>query len=233
MASDPKPAAGAWADLLPLDGQERVLFVGGDRSRRAAARLRARAGEVVHAPTQSELEPVSDTEWDVVVGEHLAPDDAVALAHRFASASVLALVADNKLSPLARPVRSAWTPRQLTRVADQCGDGTVVFALLRSSDLPTTAFRLDLSRLATVTLEGAAVGAGRTRRTAIRALAALARRHKAQPVVPAWLIVRSDRTDRTDAPPISLRIRLPSPRKPPTNPLPTTARVAELVDAPD
>jgi hypothetical protein len=197
MATSNHAAAGAWADLIGLDGNERVLFIGSDRSKGAIERLRSRARDVTTITGPMEVRELAQQRWNVVVCEHLGFETAVAVAAQFASADQLVFVIDNKLSPLAPKAGfgPGWTPRMLLRFADRLGDQAQIFALLRSADLPTTSFRLDLPQLASVVLTGAAVGAGPVRAQAIAWLARLAKRDLAKYVVPAWLIVRSNRAD--------------------------------------
>lgn len=193
MTDDRPPASGAWADLIALRGGEHILFVGSDRSGGAIDRLRSRGAtvSVVDADAILAGEILPGEKPDLAISAHLGPDEAARLLGRLPPEVRFAVIADNRRSPLAskRDRRDGWTSRQLSAI-----DGDVL-ALLRSADVCTTAFRVDLPDLATTVLDGAAVGAGGGRRLAIRALAALARRGLATPVVPAWLVVRTDKLD--------------------------------------
>lgn len=183
------PASGAWADLIPITSTDEVVYVSAHPSARAVDRLRQRAG-AVRVVSQADMHPEIHR-WGVVIGEHLDIDSARRIVNACEMATMVALVADNRWSPLRRGDRSGWTPANLAEIRAALGAGAVAFGLLRSSEIATTALRTDLPHLGPVVLGPAGSGAGKVRRLGISVLSFLARRGAAGPVLPAWLVLRA------------------------------------------
>lgn len=183
------PASGAWADLLPISSKDEVLYISAHPSAPAVDRLRQRA-DAVYVVSQADVQPIIHR-WPVVVGEHLDIESARRVVGASDDSSMVALVADNQRSPLPGAPRSGWTPANLSELQGALGTDAVAFGLLRSSDVPTTALRMDLPHLSTIVLGPATSGAARARRLGISALSFLAQRGAAARVVPAWLLLRA------------------------------------------
>jgi len=214
-------ASGAWVDLVAFSGDEDVLVatpVGDAALLRLGQRvgqmsvvapatgdvhrldgLLAEVSAVVQAGPLDDFMTPGRT-FDVLVAVPRQPADIERLAHLVGAQGRLVLLTDNPGSLLRAADRvigrgagpTAGRLRTLRRSLARSGlDTVVVFGLLRSSAEPTTAFRLDLPRIADTVLEASAAGSGRARRWAIGALRVASRWGVAAQLVSAWLIVGS------------------------------------------
>ncbi|MGI9616560.1 MAG: aminoglycoside phosphotransferase family protein [Acidimicrobiales bacterium] len=183
------PASGAWADLIPISSTDKILYISAHPSARAVERLRERA-EAVHLVSPADLDSAVHRSG-VVVCEHLDIDSARQIVKACDETTTVALVADNRISPLRSTGSSGWTPLNLAEIRRTLGAETVAFGLLRSSEIPTTALRTDLPHLGAVVLGPTASGSGKVRRVGIEILSFLARHEAIGPILPAWLALRA------------------------------------------
>ncbi len=187
----------AWAELLDLEGNERVAVFSPDPAS-IRNRLKNRVAELVtldaaHTP---------ESGWDLLILDGPARStDLDACWSTVRPGGRLVLIADNPHSPLralnpllGKPLGTSYGryARVRSRLEAAGCPNITTFALLRSSQSSPTAFRTDLPQIASIVLSSAMSTAGRGRRGAIALLRSFAQRGRGRELAPAWMLVASD-----------------------------------------
>ncbi|NNF53256.1 MAG: phosphotransferase [Acidimicrobiales bacterium] len=187
----------AWAELLDLQGNERVAVFSPDPAS-IRNRLKDRVAELVTLDAAH----TSEKGWDLLILDGPARStDLKACWSTVRPGGRIVLVVDNPRSPLralnplmGKPLGTSYGRYgRVRRRLEAAGCPNVqTFALLRSSQSSPTAFRTDLPAIASIVLSSAMSTAGRGRRTAIALLRSFAKRGRSRGLAPAWMVVASD-----------------------------------------